>query len=729
MNKTIYSLLVVTLVAGVNVCAADDAQHPNLILTAEAVQLIREQGQEYPKFVQTVNEVKRKIDARLKQPIKVPVPRDAGGGFTHEQHKLNYQTLYHLGMLYQFGGNKAYAERGKDILLAYAELYPTLGEHPQKKEQSPGRLFWQSLNESVWLVHVIQAYDALIATIGRDDRQQIEQNLLLPVADFLSEQSPQTFDKIHNHGTWAVAGVGMTGYVLDKPELVKKALYGLDKSGKAGFLKQLDKLFSPDGYYNEGPYYQRYALMPFLLFAKAVDNNDAQLKIFEYRDGILLKAIYTAIQLSYNKLFFPINDAIKDKGIDTIELVHGVAIAYAKTTDNTLLSIAELQPQVSLSADGLAVAKGLHQQMQQPFPYQSLNLRDGPDGKQGALAIIRSSYEKGHQALVMKNTSQGKGHGHFDKLHWLFYDQGNEIVSDYGAARFLNVEAKYGGHYLPENKTWAKQTVAHNTLVVDETSHFNGKLQIAKKYAPEILLFEVKPEIRISSAQIDDTYDGLRMVRTMAMISVDGLDKPLILDVLRADGTKQRQYDLPLHYQGHLIEVNYPVDADAQQLKPLGKKNGYQHLWVKATGVAPSQTLPQLTWLNKKRFYTYSVLNTGNQEFFFTQLGANDPNFNLRAENSLIQRIGKAQEHTFVAILEPHGEYNPTAEYTLKSKSRIKDIKLHEKDDIDYIQVTLASGKQWGLGLSYKQDPKEQHKIGIDGSTRQWQGYYHFFME
>ena len=44
------------------------------------------------------------------------------------------------------------------------------------------------------------------------------------------------------------------------------------------------------------------------------------------------------------------------------------------------------------------------------------------------------------------------GHGHFDKLHWLYFDNGREIISDYGAARFLNIEAKYGGHYLPEKQ-------------------------------------------------------------------------------------------------------------------------------------------------------------------------------------------------------------------------------------------------------------------------------------
>ena len=76
-------------------------------------------------------------------------------------------------------------------------------------------------------------------------------------------------------------------------------------------------------------------------------------------------------------------------------------------------------------------------------------------------------------------------HGHFDKLSILFYDQGREIIQDYGAARFLNIEQKFGGRYLPENNTYAKQTIAHNTIVVDEESQFNGKMNQSQAHHSE----------------------------------------------------------------------------------------------------------------------------------------------------------------------------------------------------------------------------------------------------
>ena len=723
MNKYI---LLLSLFFTVNIFAEDgdtDKKHPHLIMNSGDIKILQQSWSKYPKFADTLQQIKAKVDADLAKPINVPVPKDAGGGFTHEQHKRNYQSLYNLGNLYQILGEEKYAVRATEIFLEYAELYPTLAEHPNKKEQTPGRLFWQSLNEAVSLVYMTQAYDTLIDYIAPEQRKIIENKLLLPMASFLSEGQPKTFNKIHNHGTWAVAAVGMTGYVLDKPLLVAKSLYGLDQSGNSGFLKQLDELFSPDGYYNEGPYYQRYALMPFVLFAKAIANNDPKQKIFEYRDSVLLKAIYATIQLSYNKLFFPINDAIKDKGIDTIELVHGVAIAYAVTGDNALLDIASQQPQVSLNADGFALAKGLANNKAKPFPFKTMAFGDGATGDKGALAILRSSAAAGHQALVVKNTSQGKGHGHFDKLNWLFYDAGNAIIYDYGAARFLNIEQKYGGHYLPENTSWAKQTIAHNTVVVDETSHFKGNYKTAKDYHPTVTLFEEKSNISITSAYTDNPYPGTRLVRTMAQITLPFIEHPLILDVFRIDSNSKHQYDLPVHYNGQIIDTNFEYKANTKNLKPLGNKNGYQHLWITAEGKG-NNAISQLTWLTKTRFYTLSMVGSKKQEFYFTRLGANDPNFNLRNESALIQRIKSAKNHTFASILEAHGEYNPVVEYTLNSKSSIKTLQLFEEANLDYLEVTMNDGKNWGVALSYNPSTTAEHSIRVAAKTIKWRGYY-----
>ncbi len=58
--------------------------------------------------------------------------------------------------------------------------------------------------------------------------------------------------------------VGMIGFAMNREDYVKKALYGSDGTGKrGGFIRQMDYLFSPDGYFTEGAYYQRYAIWLF----------------------------------------------------------------------------------------------------------------------------------------------------------------------------------------------------------------------------------------------------------------------------------------------------------------------------------------------------------------------------------------------------------------------------------------------------------------------------------
>ena len=44
------------------------------------------------------------VDGRLAVGIPVPVPVDAGGGYTHEQHKQNAKTIYEAGMQSQQTG-------------------------------------------------------------------------------------------------------------------------------------------------------------------------------------------------------------------------------------------------------------------------------------------------------------------------------------------------------------------------------------------------------------------------------------------------------------------------------------------------------------------------------------------------------------------------------------------------------------------------------------------------
>ena len=705
------------------------AQHPRLLLTPDDARMIVESLDQSPSFARTLERKRVQTRAWFASPPDVPEPKDPGGGYTHEQHKKNGIAIHDAGILFQLTGDSDYASWARHLLVAYAQLYPGLGEHPVERSRTPGRLFWQTLNESVWLVYAIQGFDAIYGTLSGDDRELIETALLRPMADFLSIGQPETFDRMHNHATWAAAAVGMTGFVLDDESLLRRALLGLDGDGRAGFLRQLDVLFSPDGYYTEGPYYQRYALMPFVVFARAIEQNAPELEIFKHRNGVLEKAILACIDLSYAGLFFPLNDAIKDKGLDTVELRYGLSIAYGLTGDPAILSAAGVQSSFVPTGDGFRMARAIDQGGAVPLEWRSVLLRDGPAGRQGGLAVLRSGGATDPQALVLKASSQGMGHGHYDKLAWLFYDNGQEIITDYGAARFLNVEQKRGGSYLPENSTWAKQTIAHNTLVVDETSHFDAKLSVAETLHPAVTLFDSTNDVQIAAAAMHGAYDEVAFDRTTALLHGVTGDRAIAIDVLRADGRGEHQFDLPLHFNGQIIDVSHPVEANTTLLQPLGESNGYQHLWLRARADVAAAEQFSVTWLTGNRFYTFTTIAHADMEVLFTELGANDPDFNLRRQQALVLRVRDSRDQVFTSLLEPHGEYNGAEEFTIDSRPRIARITHVRRGQADALRLTAVDGHTTTLLLSYDPDEAAAHALTVEDHDYHWNGYYALFVD
>ena len=183
MSARLFIGVLLAVLIAVPACEAESS-HPRLLLSAEDVALISRASPLPSGFDKALRQAKRDADRYLETLPDVPVPKDAGGGYTHEQHKRNSVTIQNAGFLYQITGNKAYVNLARDTLMAYADMYPALGDHPQQKNQSPGKLFWQSLNEAVWLVTIIQGYDAIYDALSDAEKAEIEKNLLHPMVKF-----------------------------------------------------------------------------------------------------------------------------------------------------------------------------------------------------------------------------------------------------------------------------------------------------------------------------------------------------------------------------------------------------------------------------------------------------------------------------------------------------------------------------------------------------------------
>ncbi|BDD00944.1 alginate lyase family protein [Persicobacter psychrovividus] len=735
LNLLLFALLLSFM--SVQVYAKDSVQHPSLVLTQNTVQQLREGYQKYPLMHQAIDAMKQRVDAAMQKDMCIPIPKDPGGGFTHEQHKRNYMSMYEAGVLYQVFQDAKYAKYVETMLLKYADMFPSLPTHPVKKSYAPGKLFWQCLNDDNWVVYSTQAYDCVYETLSAKTIKKIEKNLWRPYAKFLSVQNLPVFNRVHNHGAWDVAAVGMIGYVIGDHKIVDQCLYGYFKKplkgddnyreqhARAGFYANLNQLFSPTGYYTEGPYYQRYSMTPFITFAEVIQNNEPKRDIFHYRNNVLLNAVDGLIQLTDAKgQFLPYNDAIKEMSIQAPVVVDAIGMAYGHYQNPNYLAVAHLQNKVGVSAGGLMLAKAIAEgKAPSMVARKSTVLTDGNNGKEGGIAFMYSNNPKNQTTMTMKFSKHGLAHGHFDKLSILFYDNDREVLQDYGAARYVNVEAKDGGRYLAENKTFARQTGSHSTMTVDGKCQFDANFDESMKRWGDLLFFDTDhKEYQGMRADQKQVYKGVDMQRTIVQIQDASLNKPFFVDVMEGFSKEEHSYDLAYHYLGQVMDYSFDTFNSEKTLSPLGTEGGFQYIWKVATAETHTKNA-QFSWLNDKTFYSITTANTAPTQEFMGLYGANDPHFNLRNQPMYMMRR-KGKDVRFVNIFEPHGSIHPaTDELVNNTKSQIKNVTDKQlSNGLTQITVDHANGHQYIVLLSNNNDKTAAHQATVNGQDVKWEG-------
>lgn len=714
-------------------------QHPSLSINTEEVSEIKEGLGRTPIFDKVFERIKSQVDSEIMSGIKVPIPKDMAGGFTHEQHKRNYKTMLNASKLYLFTDDIKYADFVKKMLIEYAEMYSKIGRHPTMKSYATGKIFWQCLNDANWLVYTSQTYDNLYNFFTNDERAYLEKELFIPFSDFLSIENPKFFNRVHNHSTWANAAVGMMALAMDNDSLLQKALYGLkainfdpnekDNDGglmkseqtKAGFYAQLDYAFTPEGYFTEGPYYQRYAIFPFMMFSQALNNKKPELKIFDYRNGILKKATFALLQLTDSKgRFFPVNDSQKGMTFKAFEVITAVDMIYnLDHRQKSLLNWANLQKTVSFDAAGFKVAKDLINHNNSPISKESLFYGDGVNGDEGGISVLRLD----NLDLFFKFSTHGMGHGHYDRLSYSLYDEKDEILQDYGAVRWVNVDQKGGGRYLPENKTFGKQTIAHNTLTINAESQFSGKIEEAEKSSPELYFYDfTDSNFKIISAKEHHAYNEFQQQRTLALFKDDAFNTPIVIDIFNVESSSSATYELAYWFKGHFMASNTDCPKESSTMKKMGDNFGYQHIWKESTCSINAQELV-FNWFNQNRFYTITGLASENDKIIRGRAGATDPNYNLRPDPVMIHKKESSNGITFINILESHGKYNRSTEIPQTPYKTIKNIKIKYQDS-DYIIFCFSTEDyEWNFYYCFNNSNNNKvHKVSHLNDTFEWKG-------
>ncbi|ELB2802151.1 heparinase II/III family protein [Vibrio alginolyticus] len=705
-----------------------------ILLTEAEVELLRKEVGKPSLMGKSIEANRKELEAFMRLPLDVPGHGEAGG-YEHNRHKQNYTYMNLAGRLFLITQEEKYAQFVKDLLAIYAEKYLTFDFHVQKNTNPTGRLFHQILNEHCWLMFTSLAYSCVASVMTEEERTAVVERIFEPMLDMFTVKYAHDFDRIHNHGIWAVAAVGICGLAIGKPEYLEMSVYGQDRDDTGGFLAQISQLFAPSGYYMEGPYYHRYAIRPTCVFAEVVHRHMPEVDIYNYKDKVIGNTVQAMLATAYPNGEFPaLNDASRTMSITDMGVQVAVSV-YSKHygMDDNILGMAKIQNAVWMHPCGLELSQAYDKaiadrEIGMPF-WPSVELNEGPTGNNGAQGFIRMQDKTGDVSqLVMNYGQHGMGHGNFDTLGITFFNRGQEVLREYGFCRWVNVEPKFGGRYLDENKSYARQTIAHNAVTIDEQCQNGFDVDRADSVHGLPHFFKVEgTEINGMSAFANDHYPNTDMQRSVFMLNLDELEAPLLLDLYRIEGEGEHQYDYSHQYDGQIVRTNFDYQIFGE-LSTLGDDFGYQHLWKVASGKVQDTAL--VSWLQNNTYYTWlgtssSAKQNGDNEVIFTRTGANDPSFNLRSEPAFILR-SKGESTLFASVLETHGYFNEEFEQSVNARGQVKDIRVMGYNAVGSIVEITTEKSLVTVMISnvLGADDQTPHQVELNGKTYSWNGFY-----
>lgn len=544
-----------------------ETARPFLFATREEIERAKERAERYDWARARVDSIIAAGDSALELEVKVP---DEGGQWSHHyvcsvcgvglrtqsptehlcprcgkvhsgwpydqvvigrQHHRLTRAIHDLGLAYAFTGDARYAQKAREILLAYGERYRDFPLHNSRGQESrsAGRLYAQTLDEAVDIIRVAWGYDLVYdsGVFGDEDREVIEEGYLRAVAETIRRNDAG----ISNWQSWHNAGLAAIGFCLRDSDLASLAI-----DGEHGLRFQLANSILPDGFWYEGTAaYHFYALDALRWTVEAAWHSG-----IDFYGSDAYRSLYDAPMLYvFPDLTFP---AVNDSDVFSLTGRHALYdLANARFGDERYAAIAASGKRNSLEA----LLWGVDELPQAPaLELPSHNF-------EGLGATVLRSGEGAEQTYVHLDWGpHGGGHGHPDKLALILYALGRELAPDPGR---LAYGAKLQG-------SWYKQTVSHNTVAIDGRSQQPAEGRLLLAHDGEVA--------RIARAECDTTYEGVMLRRTLVL--ADGY----LIDLYELEADEEHTCDWLYHNVGEHLP-----GLEAEPLEgALGEAAGYEHI-------------------------------------------------------------------------------------------------------------------------------------------------------
>lgn len=508
-----------------------------------------------------------------------------------------------LAVLWRAEGDASHRETVRGILLGYAERYAFYGTCA-RTGINPGVATYTTLDESVWIIPLAWAFSLLTESLAADESDRILNRLLVPAAEHLVRRR---YGAIHNFTCWHNAAIATVGRLAGRDDLLAFAL-----NGDLGQRAQLQQGMLGDGLWFEGSMsYHFYSVWAILMSAIAFRHDPATELA---SDPAVRRSLLAPLACAYPDGTLP---ATNDCWYFTSVLgpcCHGVPpapdffeIAYGLLEEPAFAATLQRAYRTARRDSVYALLLGVEQ-----LPDVAVPARASVCLPESGLAILRPNPEVD---LMLKFGPHGGHHGHPDKLSLTGWAYGWRFSPDLGTP----------GYGVASLETWYRQTLSHNTVVIDGVSQPPAQGRLVRFGRDAV------------SAEVG--WEGVTLRRSLTAKA------EYFIDVFAVACAASRQVDWVYHNAGLL-----QCDAPAEAVTALSGGEAYVHLGgVRCHARSEPMTV---TWSEHACGLRLWLPSDGEEQVFTGKSPANPPS----RVHGFVLRRRQVVRTVFVAVFHPFRE-------------------------------------------------------------------------
>lgn len=570
---------------------------------------------------------------------------------------LNAKACNDLGLLWLLTEDEIYLKKVSDILLGYADVYPSYEEHGGIPYNHPGKANSQTLCEANCHIDFARGYDFIKEALTLDEQTHIEQNLLREGAEFMMQyRTPQ----LHNHEMKIGSTIGVIGLLLDDERLINFAV-----EAEYGLRYQMEHGLVGEGLWFEGSihyhYYALQALMGFELMARRTEHS------LKSHDNFYKLLSYPLKLIMLDGHFPLIND--NTFGQEKLTQSYIFEYAYSEFKD-PLFGRALKSIYQNISRNNMdALLYGVDE-----LPDNLLPLDSHPLHAPG-VGITTMVDKPLNNMMLIKHAPFGGEHDHYDRLGLILFRHGHQLLPDMGTCGY-GAELHYG---------YYKNTATHNVLTVNQQNQPPALPKVLTyEESKEIILLDTYVDWRETHVKLDshtivqwdeEAYRDVQFRRSIVWLG------DIAIQIDQVENPHQAQLDLVWHYRAQYIPFNENQNIENPfKAGPLSYLSDCQSRSF--NGVAKE------TFFIDDNSEPYQCFIAANARLLFAQ-GPDNP-----ATNKLSYMLCRSNELQLRSVVV----------HDLTINNNIKDVSIEWDHNVASIVVTKKNNEILSLALQFNAD-------------------------